>query len=46
VAFGGGGHPRAAGFTLKYDGDLEEALQEAVELISRRLESHSKDATL
>lgn len=46
VAFGGGGHPKAAGFTLKYDGDIEEALQEAVDFISRRLETHPKNTIL
>ncbi|WP_235598491.1 DHH family phosphoesterase [Kosmotoga arenicorallina] len=37
-AFGGGGHERAAGFTLTYDNDLQEALEEVIEYISERLE--------
>ena len=37
VAFGGGGHPKASGFTLRYDGILKEALQDVVSFIDSRL---------
>lgn len=37
IAFGGGGHQRAAGFTLKYAGTLKEALEEVVDFIRPRL---------
>ncbi|AKI97110.1 DHH family phosphoesterase [Kosmotoga pacifica] len=37
-AFGGGGHERAAGFTLTYDGVLPEALEEVTRFIIERLE--------
>ncbi|WP_290645024.1 bifunctional oligoribonuclease/PAP phosphatase NrnA [Kosmotoga sp.] len=36
--FGGGGHERAAGFTLTYEKGLQEALEEVIEYISERLE--------
>lgn len=37
LAFGGGGHERAAGFTIRYDGELSKALKEVVEFIEERL---------
>ena len=39
VAFGGGGHQKASGFTLKYEGDLKSALSEAVQMIDSRLQN-------
>jgi phosphoesterase RecJ-like protein len=41
VAFGGGGHQKASGFTLNYEGDLKEALAEVVEMIDSRLRNET-----
>jgi len=41
VAFGGGGHQKASGFTLNYESDLKEALAEVVEMIDSRLRNET-----
>ncbi len=42
VAFGGGGHQKASGFTLRYDGNLEDALAETIEMIDSQLQQKEK----
>jgi phosphoesterase RecJ-like protein len=42
VAFGGGGHQKASGFTLRYDDNLEDALAETIEMIDSQLQQKEK----